>query len=58
MEKVTLERSWSDPIVLAQVEAAARRERAKVLKRFFEQAAQALLAKRAEAPRAQPCEAC
>ena len=39
-------------------EAAARRERALVLTRFLQQSAQALLGRRAPAPRLAPCEAC
>jgi hypothetical protein len=61
MDNVTLERYWNDPAVKTELEAAARRERALVLKRFLEQAGQALLGSRAEAqraPRLAPCEAC
>ena len=61
MENVTLERYWNDATVKAEIKAAARRERARVLKRFFEQSAQALLGPRREAqraPRLEPCEAC
>jgi len=61
MENLTLERYWNDPAVKAEIEAAARRERARVLKRFFEQSAQALLGRSSQtqrAPRLTPCEAC
>lgn len=64
MENVTLNRYYSDASVRAELDAAARRERARMLKRFLEQAAHALLRDRKDtgrAPvlqRAQPCEAC
>ena len=60
MENLTLERYWNDPAVKAEIEAAARRERARTLKRFFEQSAQALLGRRsqADASRLEPCQAC
>ena len=61
MENVTLERYWNDPTVRAEIDAAARRERARVLKRFLEQSADALLGRRSEAqpvPSLTPCEAC
>ena len=58
MDNVTLDRYWNDPGVRAEIEAAARRERARVLKRFLDQAAQALLGDSSAAHRAQPCEAC
>ena len=61
MENLTLERYWNDPSVKVQIDAAARRERARVLKRFFEQSAQTLLGRRSDTPRAPrmtPCEAC
>ena len=64
MENLTLERYWNDPAVKAEIEAGARRERARMLTRFLEQSAQALLGRRAAAERAPlvqrltPCEAC
>ena len=61
MNNLTLDRNWNDPAVKAEIESAARRERARVLKRFLEQSAQALLGPRREAqraPRLAPCEAC
>ena len=61
MDNVTLERYWNDASVKAEIEAAARRERARVLKRFFVQSAQALLGRGSQAqraPRLAPCEAC
>jgi len=61
MDNVTLERYWNDPTVKTEIEAAARRERARMLTRFLEQSAQALLGSRPQARHAQqltPCEAC
>ena len=58
MDNVTLDRFWNDPAVKVEIDAAARRERARVLKRFLEQAAQALLGSRPDAHRLTPCEAC
>jgi hypothetical protein len=61
MDNITLERYWTDPAVKAEIEGAARRERARVLKRFLEQSAQALLGRGSQAQRAPgltPCEAC
>ena len=61
MDNVTLERYWNDPTVKAEIEAAARRERGRMLKRFLEQSAQALLGRPSQArhaPRLTPCEAC
>ena len=64
MENVTLERYWNDPTVKAEIEAAARRERGRMLTRFLEQSAQALLGRRNATERAHlvqrlaPCEAC
>ena len=61
MDNLTLERYWNNPTVKAEIEAAARRERGRVLTRFLEQSAQALLGRgsRAQsAPRLTPCEAC
>ena len=61
MDNVTLQRYWTDPTVKAEIQAAARRERARVLKRFLEQSAQALLGRRSQArpaPSLTPCEAC
>lgn len=61
MDNLTLERYWNDPAVKAEIEAAARRERGRVLTRFLEQSAQALLGRGSgaqSAPRLTPCEAC
>lgn len=63
MENLTLERYLHDPQVRSELKAAAQRERARVLKRFLEQAAQALLgdsrkAARARIQRVEPCPAC
>ena len=64
MDNVTLERYWNDASVKAEIDAAARRERARVLRRFLDNAAQALLGHRDDAKRAsridslRPCEAC
>ena len=64
MHNVTLERYWNDAGVKAEIEAAARRERARVLKRFLDQAAHALLGDRSSTKRSQridasrPCEVC
>ncbi len=59
MQDLTLERYRNDSLVREEVKAAAQRERARVLKRFLEQAAQALLGDRSAAERAmRPCEAC
>ena len=64
MEDLTLERYRNDALVRAEMKATAQRERARVLKRFLEQAAQALLGDRTVAERTQlvqrvrPCEAC
>lgn len=59
-----LEHYWSNPELRRDIDAAARRERAKVLKRFLDQAAQALLGDGTRAKHAhridtsRPCEAC
>jgi hypothetical protein len=64
MQDLTLERYRNDALVRAELKATAQRERARVLKRFLEQAAQSLLGDRSAAERAQfvqrlrPCEAC
>lgn len=64
MDHVTLERYWNDASVKAEIDAAARRERARVLQRFLSQAAQALLGDRHSTKRARPidtsrpCEVC
>ena len=58
------ERYWNNPELRRDIDAAARRERAQVLKRFLDQAAQALLGGGAHAKRghridtSRPCEAC
>lgn len=59
-----LENYWNNPELRRDIDAAARRERAQVLKRFLEQAAQALLGPGTRAKRghridtSRPCEAC
>jgi hypothetical protein len=59
-----LEQYWHNPEVRRDIDAAARRERAQVLKRFLDQAAQALLGGGTRANRghridtSRPCEAC
>ena len=58
MQDLTLDRYRNDAQVRAEVKGAAQRERARVLKRFLEQAAQSLLGDRSAAARVQPCEAC
>jgi len=64
MEDLTIERYRNDARLRSEMQAAARRERAQTLKRFLEQAAQALLGQRRDAlpargvNTAQPCEAC
>ena len=64
MNDLTLERYRNDARLHAEIEAAARRERARHLNRFLEQAAQALLGRTRDVlpargvNTAQPCEAC
>ena len=61
MDNVTLERYQHDAALRAELKAAAQRERARVLKRFLEQSAQALLghcSSPRRTPRLTPCEAC
>ena len=61
MDNVTLERYQHDATLRAELKAAAQRERARVLTRFLEQSAQALLghgSNARRAPRMTPCEAC
>lgn len=58
MQDLTLDRYRNDAQVRAEMKNAAQRERARVLKRFLEQAAQSLLGDRSAAARVQPCEAC
>ena len=59
-----LERYWDNPELQRDIDAAARRERAQVLKRFLDQAAHALLGHGTRAKRghridtSRPCEAC
>ncbi len=49
MEDLTLERYLNDAQLRGEIRALAERERARVLKRFLEQAAQALLGDSAKA---------
>ena len=64
MNHVDLERYWNDPELQRDIKAAARRERAQVLKRFLDNAAQALLGHGTSAKRghrintSRTCEAC
>lgn len=63
MENLTLERYLNDAQLRGEIRALAERERARVLKRFLEQAARALLgdstkAARARVERVEPCAAC
>ena len=59
-----LEQYWNNPELRRDIDAAARRERAQVLRRFLDQAAQALLGNGTRAKRghridtSRPCEAC
>ena len=64
MENLTYDRYLNDPQLRAEIKAAAERERARALRRFLKQGAQALLGHRSASERAQlvqriqPCEAC
>lgn len=58
MQDLTLDRYRNDARVRAEMKGAAQRERARVLQRFLEQAAQSLLGDRGAAQRVHPCEAC
>jgi hypothetical protein len=58
MQDLTLEHYRNDAQLRTEMKGAAQRERARVLKRFLEQAAQSLLGDRSAAARVQPCEAC
>ena len=64
MENLTYDRYLEDPRLRAEIKAAAERERTRAMRRFLEQAAQALLGHRSATERAhlvqriQPCEAC
>ena len=61
MDNVTLEHYRHDAALRSELKAAAQRERARVLKRFLEQSAQALLghgSRARRAPRMTPCAAC
>ncbi len=58
MENLNLERYFADERVREELVRAARRERARTLKRIMEQSAAALLGRgESEAPRAAPCSA-
>jgi hypothetical protein len=52
MNNLTTERYLGDDRLRAEIEAAARRERARTVNRFLEQAAHALLGRRRAAPTA------
>jgi hypothetical protein len=63
VENLTVERYYTDARLRTELKRAAERERARLLKRFLEQAAQALLgdsakAARARVQRVEPCPAC
>ena len=58
MQDLTVDRYRNDALVRAEMKATAQRERARVLKRFLEQAAQSLLGDRGAVERMRPCEAC
>lgn len=64
MENLTYDRYLNDARLRADIKASAERERARAMRRFLEQAAQALLGNRSARERAQlvqriqPCEAC
>ena len=58
MNEQTFERALSDAKLRAEVDAAARRERATILQRFLRQSAAALLGKRRSEPIEQLCAAC
>ncbi len=56
MNHLTLERYTHDPALRREIEAAARRERARVLARFLAQSAAALLGRdRRRTPAEPPC---
>ena len=64
MENLTYDRYLNEPALRAEIKAAAERDRARAMRRFLENAAQALLGHRSASERAhlvqriQPCEAC
>lgn len=58
MNHLTYERDLSDAKLRRELDAAARRERATILKRFLAQSAEALLGKRRSEPVEQLCGIC
>ncbi len=58
MNDLTYERDLSDARLHHELDAAARRERATILKRFLAQSADALLGQRRTKPLEQLCVAC
>ena len=58
MNYLSFEQDANDAKLRREVDAAARRERARVLQRFLTQSAEALLGKRREQPLEQLCAAC
>ena len=64
MDNLTYDRYLNDARLRAEIKASAERERARAMRRFLEQAAQALLGNRSARERTQlvqrlqPCEAC
>ena len=58
MNDLAFERDLSDAQLRRELDAAARRERATILKRFLAQSAEALLGQRHTEPVEQLCAAC
>ena len=58
MNDLAFERDLSDAKLRRELDAAARRERATILKRFLAQSAEALLGQRRTEPVERPCAAC
>jgi len=58
MNHLTFEQDLSDAKLRRELDAAARRERAMILKRFLAQSAEALLGKGRSEPHQQLCAAC
>ena len=58
MNYLSIEQDTSDAKLRRELDAAARRERATILKRFLAQSAEALLGKRRNEPFDQLCASC
>ena len=58
MNHLTFERDLSDAKLRHELDAAARRERASILKRFLAQSAEALLGNRGSEPLDELCATC